>query len=61
MALIRLAATLLALGFGLSMLMFKLTDEPIWRQRATQIGKWGVVLGLIVIGLFVLRRGAVFL
>ncbi|MGE5450451.1 MAG: hypothetical protein ACM3VZ_01235 [Acidobacteriota bacterium] len=61
MAVVRLLVMVLGLGFVLSMGMFTLSGEPIWRQRAMQILKWAVVLGLCVVGLFVLRRAAVFI
>ena len=60
-AVFRLLTLLLIGGFVVSMLMHKVTGEPAWRQRAMQILKWGVVLGMCVLGLFVLRRGAVFI
>lgn len=61
MALVRLLAMGLGLGFLLCMGMFTLSGDAIWRQRANQFLKWAVVLGLIVVGLFVLRRAAVFI
>jgi hypothetical protein len=36
------------------------TNQPHWRQWAMLSLRWAVVLGLCVIGLFVLRRAAVF-
>ena len=38
-----------------------LTGQTIWRQRAMQILKWGVVAGLCFFGLIILRRAAVFI
>ena len=38
-----------------------LTGDAIWRQRAMQLLKWGVVLALIFFGFFILRRAAVFI
>lgn len=52
---------ILGLGFLLCMLAFTITGEQIWRQRAIQALKWGVVLGLSFFGLFILRRAALFL
>ncbi|HET6789649.1 MAG TPA: hypothetical protein VFH49_16925 [Aquabacterium sp.] len=61
MALVRLLVMAMGLGFLLCMGMFTLSGEPVWRQRAIQILKWAVVLGLCFVGLFVLRRAAVFI
>lgn len=61
MVLFRALAVLLALAFLLSMAMFTVTDEPIWRQRARQTMKWGVVLAMCFFGLLILRRAAVFI
>lgn len=61
MAVFRLLVTVLGLGFLLSMAMFTLSGEPIWRQRAMQILKWAVVVGLCFFGLLILRRAAVFI
>ena len=60
-ALVRLVIMALGLGFLLSMGLFSLTGNPIWRQRAMQILKWAVVTVLCVVVLFVLRRAAVFI
>ncbi|MCC7544563.1 MAG: hypothetical protein RLZZ369_672 [Pseudomonadota bacterium] len=61
MALLRLVLMAMGLGFLLSMGLFALTGNTVWRQRAMQILKWAVVAGLCVVGLFVLRRAAVFI
>jgi hypothetical protein len=60
-AVFRLLTLLLIGSFGICMVLHTLTGEAIWRQRAMQILKWAVVLGLSVVGLFVLRRAAVFI
>ncbi|HEX5312353.1 hypothetical protein [Aquabacterium sp.] len=61
MALFRLAFLILAAGFGLSMGLHVLTGQAVWRQRAMQILKWGVVVALCFFGLIILRRAAVFI
>ncbi|HYR26320.1 MAG TPA: hypothetical protein VEQ09_10855 [Aquabacterium sp.] len=61
MALLRLIGLGLALAFLLCMTVFTVSGEPVWRQRAMLALRWLVVLGLGVIGLFVLRRAAVFI
>lgn len=60
-AIFRLLALLLIGGFVICMVLHTLTGEPIWRQRAMQVLKWGVVLGLSFFGLLILRRAAVFI
>lgn len=60
-AIFRAAALLLALGFLLCMAAHKLSGDAVWRQRAMQLLKWGVVLGMGFFGLLILRRGAVFI
>jgi hypothetical protein len=60
-AVFRLLGLLLVGSFVVSMLLHTLTGDAVWRQRAMQVLKWGVVLGLIVMGAFVLRRGAMFI
>ncbi|MBI5926119.1 MAG: hypothetical protein HY836_11020 [Aquabacterium sp.] len=57
----RLLALLLIGGFGICMVLHVLTGQAIWRQRAMQALKWGVVLGLCFVGFFILRRAAVFI
>ncbi len=52
---------LLVGGFVVSMLLHTVTGEAIWRQRAMQVLKWGVVLALVFFGALILRRGAVFI
>ncbi len=59
-ALIRLAVLALVLGFLVCMLLHRATGNIVWRQRAMEILKWGVVLGLLGFGAFILRRAAVF-
>jgi len=61
MVLFRALAVLLALAFLLCMAMATVTGQPIWRQRARQALKWGVVLALCFFGLVILRRAAVFI
>jgi hypothetical protein len=60
-AVFRLLALLLIGSFVVCLVLHKLTGEPVWRQRATQVLKWGVVLALSFLGLLVLRRGAMFI
>ncbi len=60
-ALFRGLTLLLVFGFVLSMAAHTLTGDAIWRQRAMQLLKWGVVLALIFFGSFILRRAAVFI
>jgi hypothetical protein len=60
-AVFRLLALLLIGSFCACLVLHKLTGEPVWRQRATQALKWGVVLGLSFFGLLILRRAAVFI
>ena len=60
MVLFRALGVLLALSFLLNMAVFTVTKQPRWRQWAMLSLRWAVVLGLCVIGLFVLRRAAVF-
>ncbi|HEX5355088.1 MAG TPA: hypothetical protein VFW93_02635 [Aquabacterium sp.] len=60
-AIFRLLALLLIGSFAICMVLHTLTGEAIWRQRAMQALKWGVVLGLSFFGLFILRRAAVFI
>jgi len=57
----RLMAMLLGLGFLACMVLHKTTGEAIWRQRGTQVLKWGVALALAFFGLLILRRAAIFL
>ena len=60
-AVFRLLTLLLLGSFGVCMVLHTLTGEAIWRQRARQVLKWGVVLGLSFFGLLILRRAAVFI
>jgi hypothetical protein len=60
-ALIRLLVLALVGGFAVCMLMHKTTGDAIWRKRAMEILKWGVVLGLLAFGGVILRRAAVFI
>ena len=41
--------------------MYQLTGEPIWRQRAMAVVRGAVVVLMLVVGWFVLRRAAVFI
>ncbi|WP_290876919.1 hypothetical protein [Aquabacterium sp.] len=61
MILFRTAAMLLGIGFLVCMAVHTLTGQAVWRQRAMQLLKWGVVLGLCFFGLLILRRAAVFI
>jgi hypothetical protein len=61
MVLFRGLALMLLMGFGACTLLHKLTGDAAWGQRARQVLKWGVVLGLCFVGLVVLRRAAVFI
>jgi hypothetical protein len=61
MAIFRLAALWLVIGFAACTVLHTLTGDAIWRQRARGILKWGVVLGMVLVGLLVLRRGAMFI
>lgn len=60
-AVFRLMTLLLVGGFVVSMVLHTLTGDAIWRQRAMQLLKWGVVLALVFFGSFILRRAAVFI
>jgi hypothetical protein len=60
-AVFRLLTLLLVFGFVLCMAAHTLSGEAIWRQRALQLLKWGVVLALVFFGLLILRRAAVFI
>jgi multisubunit Na+/H+ antiporter MnhB subunit len=57
----RALALVLGLAFLLCMVAFNITGEQVWRQRALQAAKWGVVLGLCFFGLLILRRAAIVL
>jgi hypothetical protein len=59
-ALVRFLCLGMALGFVASWLMYLQTRNPVWRQRAMNVLKWGVVLGLLGFGAVFLRRAAVF-
>lgn len=61
MALIRLAFLALVFGFGASLVLYRVTGQPVWRQRAMGVLKWGVVGGLLFFGFIILRRAAVFI
>ena len=61
MAVFRLASLLLGGGFLLCMVAYTLSGDMVWRQRAMQIVKWAVVLGMCFFGLLILRRAAVFI
>ncbi|MBI2733674.1 MAG: hypothetical protein HYX44_10350 [Aquabacterium sp.] len=60
-AVFRLMTLLLVGGFVLSMVLHTVTGEAVWRQRALQLLKWGVVLALVFFGALILRRAAVFI
>jgi hypothetical protein len=61
MVVFRSVALLLLLGFGACTVLHKVTGDVVWAQRARQLLKWGVVLGLCFFGLVILRRAAVFI
>ncbi len=61
MALIRFLFLGLIFGFGFCVVMSRVTGDPIWRARGMNVLKWGVVIGLIAFGGFILRRAAVFI
>ncbi|MES2088389.1 MAG: hypothetical protein V4532_00170 [Pseudomonadota bacterium] len=61
MILFRWMVLLLALGMVLCMAAYTVTGQALWRQRAVQLLKWLVVLGLCFFGLLILRRAAVFI
>ena len=60
-ALFRFAFMGLALGYGACWLMHRLTGDDAWRRRGTEVLKWGVVIVMLGLGVFVLRRGAMFI
>jgi len=60
-ALVRFLFLGMVLGFGASWLMYMQTRNVVWRQRAMNVLKWGVVLGLLGFGALILRRAAVFI
>jgi hypothetical protein len=59
-ALIRFVFLLATGAFVGCLLMHRVTGQAIWRQRSIEVLKWGVVLGLLGFGAFILRRAAVF-
>ncbi|HET6787503.1 MAG TPA: hypothetical protein VFW84_06850 [Aquabacterium sp.] len=59
-ALIRSLFLLTVLAFFGSLAMHRVTGDAVWRRRAMDILKWGVVLGLLGFGAVILRRAAVF-
>lgn len=60
-ALVRFLFLGMALGFVASWLMYLHTRNVVWRQRAINVLKWGVVLGLLGFGALFIRRAAVFI
>ena len=60
-ALLRFLVLGMGLAFVVCVFMGRTTGDPIWRQRGMNILKWGVVLGMIAFGGFILRRAALFL
>jgi hypothetical protein len=50
----------MVLGFVASWFMYLQTRNMVWRQRAMNVLKWGVVIGLLGFGAVILRRAAVF-
>lgn len=61
MVLFRWMVLMMALAFVLCMAAFTVTRQPVWRERAMKVLRWGVVLGLGFFGLLILRRAAVFI
>jgi hypothetical protein len=61
MILFRWMVLLMALAMVLCLAAYTVTGQIIWRQRAVQMLKWMVVLGLGFFGLLILRRAAVFI
>lgn len=61
MALIRLAFLALVFGFAASLVLYRVTGQAVWRQRAMGLLKWGVIGGLLFFGFIILRRAAVFI
>ena len=61
MVLFRSAALWLLLAFLACAALERLTGDAIWRQRGRQVLKWGVVMGMVFLGVLALRRGAVFI
>ncbi|MDE2401954.1 MAG: hypothetical protein KGL90_09850 [Burkholderiales bacterium] len=61
MILFRWLFLMLLLGMALCLAAYTITGHPAWRQRAVQLLRWSVVLGLGFFGLLILRRAAVFI
>jgi len=61
MLLFRGLAFWMVVGFGVCVLLHRITGDAAWAQRGRQVLKWGVVLGLCFFGLVILRRAAVFI
>lgn len=61
MALFRLLFLGLVAAFVICTLLHRTTGQPVWRQRAVEVLKWGVVVGLLAFGMVILRRAAVFI
>lgn len=61
MVLFRWMVLLMALAVVLCMAAFTVTRQPVWRARAMNVLRWGIVLGLGFFGLLILRRAAVFI
>jgi len=60
MLLLRTAAFLVFLGFLVCMTLYKVTGNPVWRERAMLPVKWGLVLLMAFAAVWVLRRAALF-
>lgn len=61
MIVFRTILLLMALGVVLCAAAYTVSGQTVWRQRATQLLKWLVVVGLGFFGLLILRRAAVFI
>lgn len=60
-ALVRFLFAGMLLGFVASWLMYLNTRDLVWRQRAMNVLKWGVLIGLLGFGALFIRRAAVFI
>ena len=61
MAVFRLLFIALVAAYGICIFLHRSTGEAIWRRRATEVLKWGVVAGMLGFGFVILRRAAVFI
>lgn len=58
MLVLRTVALLIVLSFLVCMVLYRLTGQPEWRQRALVPAKWGLVLLMAFAAIWVLRRAA---